>query len=175
MPVTKRDYYEVLGVGRDADDQQIKSAYRKLALQHHPDRNPDNQESEEKFKEAAEAYSVLSDPQKRAAYDRFGHQGLQSAAGVAGFDPSSSTSVTFWVSSSASATCSAQVERGVAAARSVGRMSATTSKFASKMPCSVWWPRFKCRARSYATAAAAKARSRAVAPPPAQPATGAAR
>ena len=88
MPVTKRDYYEVLGVGRDADDQQIKSAYRKLALQHHPDRNPDNQESEEKFKEAAEAYSVLSDPQKRAAYDRYGHQGLQSAAG-GGFDPSS--------------------------------------------------------------------------------------
>lgn len=87
MPVTKRDYYEVLGVSRDADDQQIKSAYRKLALQHHPDRNPDNQEAEEKFKEAAEAYSVLSDPQKRAAYDRFGHQGLQS--GSAGFDPGS--------------------------------------------------------------------------------------
>src|SRR5579863_7844078 len=84
MPVTKRDYYEVLGVGRDADDQQIKSAYRKLALQHHPDRNPDNQESEERFKEAAEAYSVLSDPQKRAAYDRFGHQGV--ASGVGGFD-----------------------------------------------------------------------------------------
>jgi molecular chaperone DnaJ len=84
MPATKRDYYDVLGLSRDADDQKIKSAYRKLALQHHPDRNPGNHESEEKFKEAAEAYSVLSDPQKRAAYDRFGHQGIQ---GAQGFDP----------------------------------------------------------------------------------------
>ena len=84
--MTKRDYYEILGVGRDADDQQIKSAYRKLAREHHPDVNPGNQEAEERFKQAAEAYSVLSDPQKRAAYDRFGHQGVQSAA--QGFDPS---------------------------------------------------------------------------------------
>src|SRR5580692_3918089 len=79
MPVSKRDYYEVLGVGRDADDQAVKSAYRRLALEHHPDRNPDNKDSEERFKEAAEAYSVLSDPQKRSAYDRFGHQGVQGA------------------------------------------------------------------------------------------------
>ena len=86
--MSKRDYYEVLGLGRDADDQQIKAAYRKLALQHHPDRNPNNNEAEENFKQAAEAYSVLSDPQKRATYDRFGHQGL-SAAGGAGFDPNS--------------------------------------------------------------------------------------
>jgi molecular chaperone DnaJ len=85
VSVTRRDYYEVLGVGRDADDQAIKAAYRKLALQHHPDRNPGSKEAEEKFKEAAEAYSVLSDSQKRAAYDRFGHQGVSSAAG-AGFD-----------------------------------------------------------------------------------------
>src|SRR5579872_356960 len=85
MQVTKRDYYEVLGVTRDADDQQIKSAYRKLALQCHPDRNPGDHAAEEKFKEAAEAYSVLCDPQKRAAYDRFGHQGVQGAA--QGFDP----------------------------------------------------------------------------------------
>ena len=84
-PVTKRDYYEVLGVARDADDQAIKGAYRKLALQHHPDRNPGSHDAEEKFKEAAEAYSVLSDNQKRAAYDRFGHQGVSSAAG-GGFD-----------------------------------------------------------------------------------------
>jgi molecular chaperone DnaJ len=75
--VNKRDYYEVLGVGRDADEQGLKGAYRKMALQHHPDRNPDNQAAEERFKEAAEAYSVLSDPQKRAAYDRYGHAGLQ--------------------------------------------------------------------------------------------------
>lgn len=87
MPVTKRDYYEILGVERGADDQTIKSAYRKLALKYHPDRNPNNTEAEEKFKEAAEAYSVLSDSQKRVAYDRYGHQGVQSAAGAGGFDP----------------------------------------------------------------------------------------
>jgi molecular chaperone DnaJ len=84
--VAKRDYYEILGVGRDADETQVKSAYRKLALQHHPDRNPDNPEAEERFKEAAEAYSVLSDGQKRAAYDRYGHAGLQGPASQ-GFDP----------------------------------------------------------------------------------------
>jgi len=86
LSVTKRDYYEVLGVPRDADEQALKSAYRKLALQFHPDRNPGNHEAEEKFKEAAEAYGVLSDAQKRAAYDRFGHQGVSSAASN-GFDP----------------------------------------------------------------------------------------
>jgi molecular chaperone DnaJ len=85
MPVSKRDYYEVLSISRDADDQQLKSAYRKLAMQYHPDRNPGDHTAEEKFKEAGEAYSVLSDPNKRAAYDRFGHQGLQ--GGAAGFDP----------------------------------------------------------------------------------------
>ena len=85
MSVTKRDYYEILGVGREADDQSLKGAYRKLALQYHPDRNPGDHTAEERFKEAAEAYSVLSDGQKRAAYDRFGHAGVQSAAGN-GFD-----------------------------------------------------------------------------------------
>ena len=86
----KRDYYEVLGISRDASDQEIKSAYRKLALQYHPDRNPGNKEAEEQFKEAAEAYSVLSDAQKRGQYDRFGHAGVGTAAGsgFGGFDPS---------------------------------------------------------------------------------------
>ncbi len=84
MSVSKRDYYEVLGVVRDCDDQSLKGAYRKLALQFHPDRNPGDHGAEERFKEAAEAYSVLSDPQKRAAYDRFGHQGV--AASNQGFD-----------------------------------------------------------------------------------------
>jgi len=88
MSITKRDYYEILGVGRDANEAALKSAYRKLALQHHPDRNPGDGQAEEKFKEAAEAYSVLSDAQKRAAYDRFGHQGVSSASGNGGFDTS---------------------------------------------------------------------------------------
>jgi len=86
----KRDYYEILGVLKTASDQEIKSSYRKLALQYHPDRNPGNKEAEEKFKEAAEAYSVLSDSQKRANYDRFGHAGVSGAGaqGFGGFDPS---------------------------------------------------------------------------------------
>ena len=78
----KRDYYEVLGISRNSSEQEIKSAYRRLAMQYHPDRNPGNSEAEEKFKEASEAYGVLSDQEKRTQYDRFGH------AGVGGFDPS---------------------------------------------------------------------------------------
>src|ERR1700749_476391 len=71
--VTKVDYYEVLSVSRDANDQELKTAYRKLAMQYHPDRNPNNPEAEDKFKSCSEAYQVLSDPDKRAAYDRYGH------------------------------------------------------------------------------------------------------
>lgn len=88
----KRDYYEVLGVQRTAGDDEIKKAYRKLAMQWHPDKNPDNKHhAEEKFKEAAEAYSVLSDAQRRAQYDRFGHAGVSGAGGggFGGFDPQS--------------------------------------------------------------------------------------
>jgi molecular chaperone DnaJ len=85
--VSKRDYYEVLGISKSCTDGELKSAYRKLAVKYHPDKNPGNQDAEEKFKEAAEAYAVLADPQKRAAYDRFGHAGVGGAAG-AGFDPS---------------------------------------------------------------------------------------
>src|SRR6266478_5490765 len=91
MPVTKRDYYEVLGVERGTGEQDLKSAYRKLAMQFHPDRNPGDHAAEEKFKEAAEAYSVLSDPQKRAAYDAYGHQGLSGFGANQGFDPNAFT------------------------------------------------------------------------------------
>lgn len=82
--VSKADYYEVLGVSRDASEQELKSAYRKQALKYHPDRNPGDHAAEEKFKEASEAYQVLSDADKRAAYDRFGHAGV-GAAGAGGF------------------------------------------------------------------------------------------
>ena len=70
---TKRDYYEILGVSKTATAEELKKAYRKLAIQYHPDKNPGNKEAEEKFKEAAEAYEVLSDANKRSQYDRFGH------------------------------------------------------------------------------------------------------
>jgi molecular chaperone DnaJ len=86
--VSKRDYYQVLGIGREATDQEIKSAYRKLALKYHPDRNPGDHTAEEHFKEAAEAYAVLADVQKRELYNRFGHAGVSGAgAGAGGFDP----------------------------------------------------------------------------------------
>jgi molecular chaperone DnaJ len=85
---TPRDYYEVLGVERDAPVDAIKRAYRRLAVEYHPDRNPNNPEAEERFKEASEAYAVLSDPQKRASYDRFGHRGVEGQQ-FTGFDPGS--------------------------------------------------------------------------------------
>ena len=81
-----RDYYEVLGLDRGASAEDLKKAYRKLALQFHPDKNPGDHEAEERFKEAAEAYAVLSDPDKRARYDRFGRQGLGGQPGFQGFD-----------------------------------------------------------------------------------------
>jgi len=85
MAPTTRDYYELLGVARGASEQEIKSAYRKLALKYHPDRNPGDRAAEERFKEAAEAYGVLGDPEKRRRYDAYGHAGVAGAG--AGFDP----------------------------------------------------------------------------------------
>ena len=86
MPTAKRDYYEVLGLAKGAKDDEIKKAYRKLAMQHHPDRNPGDKEAETKFKEAAEAYEILSDGDKKAKYDRFGHQAFgPGTSGGSGF------------------------------------------------------------------------------------------
>ncbi len=79
--MSKRDYYEVLGVQRNATEAEIKKAFKRLAMKHHPDRNPDNKEAEDKFKEAKEAYEVLTDAQKRAAYDQFGHEGVSGMGG----------------------------------------------------------------------------------------------
>ncbi len=82
--MSKRDYYEILGVGRSASNDELKKAYRKLALKYHPDKNPDDKQAEEKFKEAAEAYEVLSNDDKRARYDQFGHAGLDGQGGFSG-------------------------------------------------------------------------------------------
>ena len=82
--MSKRDFYDILGVNRDANEDEIKKAYRKLAMKFHPDRNPDNPKAEEHFKEAKEAYEILSDAQKRAAYDQYGHAGVDPQAGMGG-------------------------------------------------------------------------------------------
>ena len=90
--MSKKDYYESLGVAKNASDADIKKAYRRLAMKHHPDRNPDDKSAEDKFKEAKEAYEILSDSKKRASYDQFGHAGVQGGAqggpggGFGGFD-----------------------------------------------------------------------------------------
>jgi molecular chaperone DnaJ len=87
LSMSKRDYYEVLGVDRNASEADLKKAYRRLAMKHHPDRNPGDAAAEEQFKEAKEAFEILSDGKKRAAYDQFGHAGVDQSAG-AGFSSS---------------------------------------------------------------------------------------
>jgi len=93
--MSKRDYYEVLGVNRDASEAELKKAYKSKAMKHHPDRNPDDASAEEKFKEANEAYSILNDPQKRAMYDQHGHAGVENGMGGAGFGGGASFSDVF--------------------------------------------------------------------------------
>ena len=90
---TKRDYYDILGVSRNAAGDELKASYRKLALKYHPDRNPGDKEAEESFKEAAEAYEVLRDPQKRALYDQYGHAGLEGSGFSGFFLPGSDSSI----------------------------------------------------------------------------------
>src|SRR6187402_2676847 len=83
--MSKHDYYTVLGLPRDASEEDIKKSYRELAMKYHPDRNPDDKSAEDKFKEAKEAYEVLCDARKRAAYDQFGHAGVDPSSGGRGF------------------------------------------------------------------------------------------
>ena len=82
--MSQRDYYDVLGVSRSASDRELKKAFKKLAMKYHPDRNPDDPAADQKFKEAAEAYEILSDSEKKSAYDQFGHAGVQGMGGGAG-------------------------------------------------------------------------------------------
>ena len=82
--MAKKDYYEILGIGKSASADEIKKAYRKMAIKYHPDKNPDDKEAEAKFKEAAEAYEVLSNPEKKSRYDQFGHQAFDGAGGFGG-------------------------------------------------------------------------------------------
>ena len=109
----KRDYYEVLGVAKNANADEIKKAYRKAAIQFHPDKNPGDKEAEEKFKEAAEAYDVLSNPDKRARYDQFGHAGMSGAASAA----SAAEGSRWRTSSRSSATFSAAISGADSARR----------------------------------------------------------
>lgn len=128
----QRDYYEILSVERTASDKEIKAAYRKLALLHHPDKNPGDKGAEELFKQGAEAYAVLSDPEKRQRYDRFGRQGAPSFDG--GFDPSTFADFSdilgdlFGFSSAGGG----RGGRGGRSRTAPGRTSDTTSRSASK-------------------------------------------
>lgn len=111
MAETKRDYYEVLGVPKDADEAALKKAYRVLAKKYHPDANPGDKEAEAKFKEASEAYSVLSDPEKRRKYDQFGHAALRAAqAEPAATAASISTEPTWEISLEISSETSSEVD-----------------------------------------------------------------
>ncbi|MGD9385736.1 MAG: DnaJ domain-containing protein, partial [Thioalkalispiraceae bacterium] len=95
--MSKRDYYEVLGLSKGASEAEIKKAYKSAAMKYHPDRNPDDKDAENKFKEAGEAYAILSDPEKKAAYDQFGHAGVEGAGmgGAGGFGGGASFSDIF--------------------------------------------------------------------------------
>ena len=165
--MSKRDYYEVLGVARTATEIEIKSAYRKLAMKYHPDRNPGDKAAEEQFKEAAEAYAVLADAEKRSLYDRFGHAGVSSApaaapASIRRSSTSSATSPTSSATCSASAICSAAAAG--AADRSAAPICATTSRSRSRNRRRAPKRRFRFRGRKPARPATARARRPASSP-----------
>ena len=123
--MAKQDYYATLGVAREAGAEDLKKAYRKLAMQHHPDRNPGNKQAEAKFKELNEAYDILKDDQKRAAYDRYGHAAFEQGGGPASTAGSTSRPAAGWATSSTR--CSAISWAGAAVVLPAGRAPATTS------------------------------------------------
>jgi len=137
--MSKRDYYEVLGVDRSASDQEVKKAYRKLAMKYHPDRNPDDADADSKFKEATEAYDVLMDKDKRAAYDQFGHAGVDQSMGGGG--SKAAISATFLGMCSVIFLVAVVV---VEAVPSAAPTCATPSRSVSKKPSGAPRPRFAC-------------------------------
>ena len=177
---SKRDYYEILSVDRNASGDEIKSAYRKLAVKFHPDKNPDDTHAEEKFKELGEAYDVLMDDRKRAAYDRYGHAAF--AQGGGGLARGSTIRSTFSAKSSAAVRGGGIFETffgggggGRPTAASEGPICATTCRSRSRKRPSAWKKKSKYASSMPATSAMAAALNRARARSPARPVAGAAR
>jgi len=139
--VSKADYYEILGVSRDASDADLKSAYRRLALKFHPDRNPGDDAAEEKFKECSEAYQVLSDADKRAAYDRYGHAGLGGQGSGFGGGPFAGGVDIGDIFGISLGRCSTRAEGNAAGARSAAMTCGLTWQSSSKMQSSAPRPR----------------------------------
>ena len=165
MATKKRDYYEVLGVNKDAADEDIKKAYRKLAMKHHPDRNPDDKDAEGNFKEAKEAYEVLTDPRKRAAYNQFGHAGVDPSAGGGRGGPGPRASVAL-PTRSATSSARSSASRGAAADAATASIAvptcAITSSFRSRTRRAA--PRSRSASRRSKPVPRAKARARGPAP-----------
>ena len=161
----KADYYEVLGVARTADEKTLKSAFRKLAMQFHPDRNPGDDTAEVKFKEVNEAYECLKDPQKRAAYDRFGHAAFENGGGgPAGFNGDFASSMSDIFDDIFGDIMGGAGAAPAAAAASAAPTSATTWRSRWRRPTPARPPRSRCRPRSPARPAPAPAPSPARSP-----------
>src|SRR5471030_765781 len=167
-----QDFYELLGVSRTASADDIKKSFRKLAMQHHPDRNPGDKESERKFKEVNHAYDILKDADKRAAYDRYGAAAFEGGAGPGG--PQGQASISARCSAIFSTRCSAPAVRAggpVDAPTRAARICASISRSRWSRPIPAPKPRCGCQARSPARPATAAARKRAPSHTSARPAT----
>ena len=175
--MAKQDYYETLGVGRDASAEQLKKAYRGLAMKFHPDRNPGDKTAEQKFKEISEAYDVLKDDQKRAAYDRFGHAAFENGHGAAERAAASTSPPGAAASPTSSRRCSASSWAAGAASRraSAAAICATTWKSPWRRPSPASRRRSASARSANARPAPAAGRRRAPSPSPARPAAAAAR